>query len=231
VDDLLTDQQQAEQVKGWLRQNGMFLVAGVVLGLGALFGWNQWNRYQARQAEAASAVYETFLQAVRAKQLEQAESGLAELTGEYGRTPYTDLARLAMARLSLDAGKADKAVEYLRQVADSGASPEFRNIGRLRLARVLIFQEKYDDALKALKDQGSKGFAPALHEVRGDAYFAMGKAEEARSEYEQALNGEASASVIDRAYVQAKLDDLGGATAALAPAATPAAAPAATPAP
>lgn len=218
MDELLTDQQQAEAVKSWLRQNGAFLVAGVVLGLGGLFGVNQWNRYQERKAEEASAFYETFVQSVRANQVEQAEAGMATLASEYGSTPYADQARLAMARIYLDQGKADKAAEYLQEVSKTATSEEFRNIARLRLARVLIFQEKYDEALKTLADPGSKAFAPAFHDVRGDAYYAMGKQAEARSEYEQALNGDVAAAVIDRTYVQAKLDDLGGATAALAPA-------------
>ena len=106
------------------------------------------------------------------------------------RSPYADQARLAMARLYLDQGKADKAAEYLQQVANTATSEEFRNIARLRLARVLIFQEKYDEALKALADPGSRAFAPAFHDVRGDVYYAMGKQAEARSEYEQALNSE-----------------------------------------
>ncbi len=228
MDDLLTEQQQAEQVKGWLRQNGIFLVAGVALGLAALFGWNQWNRYQERKAEEASAFYETFLQSVRARQLEQAEAGMATLAAEFGRSPYADQGRLAMARLYLDQGKADKAAEYLQQVADTATSEEFRNIARLRLARVLVFQEKYDGALKALSGPGSRAFAPAFHDIRGDVYYAMGKQAEARSEYEQALNSEVSGQVIDRTYVQAKLDDLGGASAALAPAGQP---PATAPAP
>jgi predicted negative regulator of RcsB-dependent stress response len=225
VDDLLTDQQQAEVVKSWLRQNGVFLAAGVVLGLGALFGWNQWDRYQERKAEEASAFYETFLQSGRARQLEQAEAGMATLAADFGSSPYADQGRRAMARLYLDQGKADKAAEYLQQVAETATSDEFRYIARLRLARVLIFQEKYAEALKVLNDPGSRAFAPAFHDVRGDVYHAMGKQAEARSEYEQALNSELAAQVIDRTYVQAKLDDLGAAAAALAPAPTPAVAP------
>jgi predicted negative regulator of RcsB-dependent stress response len=232
VDEFLTDQQQAEQVKGWLRQNGAFLVAGVVLGLGGLFGWNQWNQYQARQAEEASVVYETFLEAVRTKRLDRAEEGMTTLAAGFSASPYADQGRLAMARLYLEQGKPDKAVEYLQQVVDTAVSPEFRLIARLRLARVEVLQEKYDLALKTLADPGSKAFAPAFHDVRGDVYFAMGKLAEARSEYEQALNGDVAATVLDRTYVQAKLDDLGGATAALpGPAASPATAAATVPAP
>lgn len=215
MDELLTDQQQAEKVKGWVRTNSIFLVAGVALGLGGLFGWNQWRIYQERHAEEASAIYETFLQSVRANQLEQAESGMAALAAEYGSSPYAAQGRLAMARLYLDRGKPELAAEALRTVVGNGWSPEIRNIARLRLARVLIFQEKYDEALKTLGDPGSKAFAPAFHDARGDVYYAMGKYSEARSEYEQALNGEIAAEVIERTYVQAKLDDLGGSTATL----------------
>ncbi len=223
MDEFLTEQQQAEQVKGWLRQNGLFLVGGVVLGLGALFGWNQWNLYQQRQAEAASAAYDVFLVAVRAGLLSEAEAGMNTLATGYGSSPYTDQARLAMARLYLDQSKPDQAAGFLEQVVSTAASPELANIARLRLARVLVFQEKYDEALKALSDPGSKAFAPAFHDVRGDVYYAMGKSAEARSEYEQALSGELAATAVDKNYVQAKLDDLGGATVAPPTAPAPAA--------
>ncbi len=232
MDEFLTDQQQAEQVKGWIRENGAFLVVGVVLGLGGLFGWNQWNQYQERKAEEASVVYETFLQAVRTKRLDRAEEGMTTLATGFGASPYADQGRLAMARLYLEQSKPDKAAEYLQQVAATAVSPEFRLIARLRLARVQVLQEKYDLALKTLADPGSKAFAPAFHDVRGDVYYAMGKRAEARSEYEQALNGDVAATVLDKTYVQAKLDDLGGATAALPGAAAgPAAAAAPVPAP
>lgn len=226
-EELLTDQQQAESVKSWIRQNGIFLVAGVVLGLGGLFGWNQWGHYQERKAEEASMVYETFLQAVRANQVEQAETGMNTLAADYPSSAYTDQGRLSMARIYLDQSKPDQAADALRKVVESGVSAEIRNIARLRLARVLNSQEKYDEALKALNDPGSKAFATAFHDVRGDIFVAMGKTAEARSEYEQALNGNVSAAVIDKTFVQAKLDDLGGATVAppLVPAAGTAPAP------
>jgi predicted negative regulator of RcsB-dependent stress response len=216
VEELLTDQQQAEHVKSWVRQNGIFLVTVLTLGLGGQFGWSQWRHYQERQAEEASELYETFLQSARANQLEQAEAGMARLATDYGSSPYADHGRLAMARLYLDQGKPEPAAEALQTVVGTGVTPEIRNIARLRLARLLIYQEKYDEALKTVGDSGSRAFSPAFHDVRGDVYYAMGKLPEARSEYEQALNGDNSAKVIEGTYVQAKLDDIGGATADLA---------------
>jgi len=223
VDEQLTDQQKAENVKKWVRENGVFLVAGLALGLGGLFGWNQWQQYQQRQAEGASELYETFLESARSNQLEKAETGMAQLAADYGSSPYADQGRLIMARLYLDQGKPDLAAEALRKVVDTGVTDEIRNIARLRLARLLVYQEKYEEALKTVGDPGSAAFAPAFHDVRGDVYYAMGKLPEARSEYEQALNGDLSAEVIEQTYVQAKLDDIGGAAADLAK--TPPAAP------
>ena len=92
MEELLTDQQQAEKVRSWVRENGIFLVAGwSSASAGCLAGING-VLYQERQAEEASAVYETFLQSVRANQVEQAESGMAALATEHGSSPYTDQA-------------------------------------------------------------------------------------------------------------------------------------------
>ena len=53
MDEQLTDHQLAEIAKKWIKENGSFVLGGLVLGLGALFGWNQWQDYQDAQAEFA----------------------------------------------------------------------------------------------------------------------------------------------------------------------------------
>ncbi len=217
MEELLTDQQQADKVKSWMRSNGAYLAAGVILGLGLLFGWNQYQRWELQRAELASDVYESFMTSARAGQVEAAEAQLTAMSGEFGTSPYVDQARLVMARLYLDRSMPDKSAAYLGEVVDKAATPEIRNIARLRLARVLIHQEKYEDALKALPDPGARSFAPAFHDIRGDAYAALGRQAEARSEYEQAMNGEGAEGLVDAAYVQAKLDALGGPAAAPKP--------------
>lgn len=218
-DEFLTDEQQADQVKSWLRQNGPFLVAGVVLGLGGLFGWNQWQRYQEQRAEAASVLYDQLLQSVGAQQLDVATGQLQQLESEFASSAYVDHARLSIAGLYVARSKPDEAIAQLQLVADKGAADEIRNIARLRLARLLSSGEKHEEALKILNVSGTGAFAPLFHDVRGDVYFAMGKFPEARSEYEQALSSEAAAAVLDPGYVTAKLDELGGSTADLTAAA------------
>ncbi len=215
-DDFLTDDQQADQVKSWLRQNGPFLVAGVVLGLGGLFGWNQWQTYQQQQAEAASALYDQLLHSVGDQQLDTAVEQLQQLESEFSSSAYVDQARLSMAGLYVSRSKPDEAIAQLQRVADQSAADEISHIARLRLARLLSSVDRHDEALKVLSVSGTGAFAPLFHDVRGDVYYAMGKQAEARSEYQQALNGERAAAVLDPGYITAKLDELGGTAADLA---------------
>lgn len=202
-------------MRGWLGENIWYLLAGLVLGLGALFGWRQWTAYNDTRAEKASALYEELLMAIRVERTARAEEIAADLARDYAGTPYTDQARLAMARMQMDRSSPDDAVRYLQQVIDESASPGLVNIARLRLARVLVQQEKYDEALKILVPPKDSAFAARYHEARGDAYYAMGKADEARAEYEIALKGMEDGS-IDPAFVLAKLDEVGGARPAAA---------------
>lgn len=214
-DDFLTEDQQADQVKSWLRQNGPFLLAGVVLGLGGLFGWNQWQNYQAQRAVVASALYDQLLLSVSGQQVEKASEQLQELEADFSSSAYVDLARLSMAGLYVSRSKPDEAIAQLQRVADKSVADEIRNIARLRLARLLTANDRNDEALKVLEVSGTGAFAPLFHDVRGNVYHAMGKLAEARSEYEQALNGEMADAVLDQAYVTAKLDELGGTAAGL----------------
>lgn len=208
MDDFLTDQQRADQVRGWLRENGWYLLAGLVLGLGGLFGWRQWQGINVTQAEAASAIYQELLGAIRVGRTARAEEIAAALAKDHSGTPYLDQARLAMARMKMERSQPDEALTYLRQVAGESGSDEMRHIARLRAGRVLAEQEKYDEALAELKVPADSAFAARYHEVRGDVYHAMGKLVESRDEYQKALDtGEPG--VIDQALVQAKLDDLG----------------------
>jgi predicted negative regulator of RcsB-dependent stress response len=213
VDENLTDAQRAIQVREWLRENGWYLLGGLVLGLGGLFGMRLWNSYNTGEAEAASALYSEMMTAVTADRGVRAEEIAGQLSSEYGATPYADLAGLAMAKMKLDRNLPDEAAEHLRKVVDGTDSDEMAHIARLRLARVLTSQEKYDDALNLLKVPNDSAFAQRYHEVRGDVYYAMGKLDEARTEYEAAMKGE-QVGAIDLAFVQAKLDEVSSTDAA-----------------
>ena len=46
IDDLLDEHEQGEKVRSWLRENGIGLIGGVILGLALIGGWQWWQRQQ-----------------------------------------------------------------------------------------------------------------------------------------------------------------------------------------
>lgn len=215
MDEFLTDEQQADRARNWLKTNGVFIAAGVVLGLGGLFGWQQWQDYQTRIAGEASVVWEQLRGAVAGKRFSEVDETLARLEKDYARTPYLDQARLLLAQMEMDRNAPDAAIAQLQLLVKSGGDPQLRRVGELRLAQVLAYQGQYDEALAALGSKDATSFASLYHDQRGDIFFSQGQLEDAAAEYELALAAD-EYGAIDRAYVQIKLDDVRGSIEAVA---------------
>ena len=214
MDEQLTDEQQAEVVRKWLRDNGAYLLGGLALGLGGLFGLNQWQGYEASQAEQASVLYENVIGALQTDRVARANEYLMVLEETYNGSPYLDQARFLIARSHLDRNEFDVAASYLAQIAAESSSDEIAHIARLWLARVRLHQQQFDEALDMLQamDRNS-AFSARYHEIRGDVYIAMNRPNDARSEYQAAMGDGEQTTIVDRVYVQAKLDALGSDTA------------------
>ena len=210
-DEFLTEEQEAERAKAWLRENGLFIVAGVVLGLGGLFGWQQWEDYQTRQSEQASAVWAQLRAAIDGERFNEVDETLALLESDYAGTPYLDQGRLAMAALHMRRNDPDAALAELDKVAGSGNDIQLRRVAELRQAQILISQEQYDEALGLLGDDDASGLSALYLELRGDALFGLDDMEAAGEAYRQSLNADAG-GVVDRSFLQMKLDQAAAST-------------------
>ena len=199
MDELLDEHEQGERVRAWLRNNGAALVAGVVLGLGAIFGWKWWQQEQhaARVAEAAD--YQAAIEPLQAGEPDAAGPLVAALDA----APYDTLAALHLAQAQVREGQAEAAIGTLQAVrADD---PALAQVVELRLARLLLDAGKAEEALALLADASQ----PATLELRGDAEAALGRREAARAAYEQAL-GELEDDAPQRQLLEIKLVAAGG---------------------
>ena len=211
MDEYLSEKEQIERLREWWRENGWYLISGVALGALLLFGWNQYRAYQDREAEGAAALYQSLKIAVEAPNADEATALLNQLREEYPASAYADQAGLLIARMLLITSP-ERAAAELRFVMDTSDERELSMIARLRLARVLAYREQYDEALQLLAVDDSGQFTGRLNEVKGDIYVARGETEAARVAYLSAMTA-SGAEVLDRNFLQMKLNDLPGATA------------------
>ena len=52
-----TEDEQAEQIKKWLKENGPQIIAGIVMGLSGIWGFDYYNNYQSEQTINARSAY------------------------------------------------------------------------------------------------------------------------------------------------------------------------------
>jgi predicted negative regulator of RcsB-dependent stress response len=224
VDDYLSEKEQWEALKGWLRSNGPWIIAGIAFGALLLAGWRWWEARTDRLALEAGAKYQQMLEALDRGDKTRAQTLTAELERDYSSSPYIDQAQLVAARVAVEAGELDKAADMLKSVMEKTKDGQLALIARLRLARVQLARNKPDEALATLDAGDAGAFKPRFHEARGDVLFAKGDKAGALKEYQAARAGAVSQSV-DAQTLDLKIDDL-LADNALSPASAPATAPA-----
>jgi Uncharacterized protein conserved in bacteria len=197
--ELLDEHEQGEKVRKWLRDNSLGLVGGVALGIAIIGGWKWWQDHLYRQKLQAADAYQAFLDSIEAGDIGKAAAAAAGLADG----AYAGLAALALAKAQLDAGKRDEAIATLQGAP--GDDPVLAPVIRQRLARLLVDAGRGGEAL-ALLD----GVDDALsHEARGDALFALGRADEARGEYEATLR-QLDVAAPHRRLLELKLAETGG---------------------
>ena len=207
MEDYLSETEKWEWIKGWLRENVPWILAGLAIGGLGIGGWRWYSNHVDQRSLDAGAVYERIIEAFDKGDRTAGLVNLGQLEREYPSSPYLDQAKLLAARVYVDSGELDKAHTELQGVMDHTKDKELGLITRLRLARVQIAQQKPDDALTTLRGAEPGAFAPRFHEVRGDAYHAKGDNPSALKEYQAARTADFG-GVTDTQLLELKITDL-----------------------
>jgi predicted negative regulator of RcsB-dependent stress response len=205
--DYMTEQEQIQQLKTWLKTYGLTILAGVALALTTTTGWHYWQNYRDKVLTHASLVYDEML-SLRAQgnangSLVQAEKILTH----YSRTPYAQMAALIQARDAVLKKNYPEALAKLNWVVAHSKDQSMRQIARLRVARIYINDNKPQEALASLNQVEDKNFSGLINEIKGDAYLAMNNPVEARNTYKLALEELPNADAT-RPLLQMKYDNL-----------------------
>lgn len=209
----LTDEEQAERIKQWWRDNGVSVVISVVVAVAAVLGWQQWQSYQQKTAASASVVYERMTNALSDVSAGSDQAGQEvrkaadTLMSEHEGTIYADFAALTLARLAVQDGDLDAAAAELTKVVDSPAQAPLGHVARIRLARVELERERYERVAELLQQKLPGPWQGRALELKGDMRLAQDDREGAREAYSSALDALESGDR-NRNRVEMKLNDL-----------------------
>jgi len=213
LDVYRTEEEQVEALKKWWDDNGKAIIFGVIIGLGAVFGWRSWQDHKIAQAEAASELYQNTLASLRTGQAEEAGTPAMEIINNYQGSGYAVLARLILARLAVNEDDYDQAAEHLEQAMQDNDERPLDLAIRLRLARVNLARRQYDEALALLNVDKRGEYASAYEELRGDILAQQGHRKAALEAYKRALTAITDTDSVDTSILEMKMHDLGAGSA------------------
>jgi predicted negative regulator of RcsB-dependent stress response len=207
LSDYLTEQEQVELLKKWIKEYTPVVLAGFVIAMLAITGWRYWQQHQNNVLSHASSTYDEMI-AMRAQNNATGTALQAQkLLTHYPKTPYGDMAALAQARTAALAANIKEAKQQLNFVIKHDHSKAIQQIARIRLARLWLFENKPQEALDTLNTVSDTTFNGLIDEVRGDAYVAMHDTNHAREAYGLALKELPNAETI-RPLLKMKFDNL-----------------------
>jgi predicted negative regulator of RcsB-dependent stress response len=205
--ELLTEQEQIEQLKKWIRLYGIPSIFGIIAGIAIFYGWNAYQAHQTKVLTQASSLYDEMLTDRSQANVAATDTQAGKILEDYAATPYGEVARLMLARDAVSKQDYREGLKQLTQVMDHASNASIREIARLRIARIYLAQQKPQDALTLLQSTDDKAFAGLAEEVTGDAYQALNNPAEARKAYTRAIQKLPNAEDL-RPILTMKLDNL-----------------------
>ena len=91
--DYETDDEKVEAIKKWWKDNGVSVVAGVAIGLAAVYGWRAWVQHREGVGQQASAAFEQLLVAAEGPDSAGALAQAEAIRQGYGGSAYAEPGR------------------------------------------------------------------------------------------------------------------------------------------
>jgi len=201
-----TEEEQVAAIKRWWKENGVSTIAGVVVGIVLIVGWNAWESNVTEKAHKASELYDQLQVSFSKDNIESTQKIVEKINQEHGDSAYADYAALLLAKTKVQQNDLEAAKSILETQMNTADSNALRNVARLRFVRLLQSTGENEKGLQLISevDQTSiKGFAASYDELKGDLYVALDRLGEARTAYQSALRAGAKSSLL-----QFKLDDI-----------------------
>ena len=203
----LEEQEQVDELKALWKKYGAYITRGVIAFF-LLYGLFQgWGYYQTKQSLGASELYQSIV-VLDEKNTKDILQKSQKLMDDYSGTPYAGRAAILFAKASYLEGNKDKAKEKLAWASSHAKESATESIALIQLGQILVEEKKYEDALKSVNNVANEGYLGLSNDLKGDILNAMGKKEEAKKAYQEALKRFGPKDPYAK-FTQEKLESLG----------------------
>ena len=182
----LSGEEQISEIKEFLAKKWKIIVAVIVIGLLAFYGWRYWQSHKLAKTIESSDRYEQLI----ANLDKNNPDSVNELVSfaESDDTIYSVFANLKAAKFYVEELKDyPKAEKLLTDTLSKTDSEVIKSISYIRIAKIQYQLERYQDALVTLNKVTEKSWTPVVNDIRGDAYMKLNNYAEAVAAYNIAL--------------------------------------------
>jgi predicted negative regulator of RcsB-dependent stress response len=203
----MTEDEQIEAIKKFWKKYNTLIIVTISLILFIASGVKYWYWHQNKITVQASKTYEQLMVAFSNQDNKSVKSYANELIEDYHSTVYADVARFALAKLYIERGQYDKAIETLKVAMETAHSKALKQVAKLRIARLLVSKEAYKPALLTLAAVDDPGYLPLINELKGDIYSSMGNYQKAVMAYQMAIK-ETRAQGMGNLFLEMKTNEM-----------------------
>ncbi|AXO17910.1 TPA: tetratricopeptide repeat protein [Providencia stuartii] len=184
------ENEQVDAIKRFFANNGVALVVGLVLGVGAVWGWNYWQSHKTNMLQESAQQFAKASEELHSgstQGIEAAQKFAADTTDV-----YSAMIGLELAQVAVDKGDLALAEKSLSAALTKAKTDDMLDLINFRLARVQLAQGNADAALASVGNIKGKAWQAAAQDVRGDALLHKGDNAGAKAAYTQGLDSEGS---------------------------------------
>jgi len=203
----LEEQEQVDALKVLWERFGSYITWGVIAFFVLYAIFQGWGYFQTKQSFGASELYQSIV-VLDEKNTKDILQKSQKLMDDYSGTPYAGRAAILFAKASYLEGNKDKSKEKLAWAASHAKESATESIALIQLGQILVEEKKYEDALKKVNEVDNEGYLGLSNDLKGDILNAMGKKEEAKKAYQEALKRFGPKDPYAK-FTQEKLESLG----------------------
>tara|TARA_Y100000768_G_C23871169_1_gene630531 strand:- start:278 stop:877 length:600 start_codon:yes stop_codon:yes gene_type:complete len=170
----------------WLKENFVYLISGLLLGLAVILGTNFYQSSQVNLQHELSLQYQKTLRFYKTGDFDRYLIEAKKISDDNPDNIYAAMLNLYSAKYYHDQNMLDEAEKSLLFIVNNSSSLEYKYIALIRLARINISQEKFDDAVNNLNSISKKD-DPLVLELLGDIMLFKNDKVSAINYYELAL--------------------------------------------